>query len=129
MFKRHDPPTVARPASLYSHAVELPAGVRTLLLSGQVPVRVDGTVPADFAGQYAQVWSNIENILASAGMSLRDVARMVTYVTRPEFVGPARDARDALFKGLRVASTLVVVSALASPQFLVEIEVTAAQAD
>jgi enamine deaminase RidA (YjgF/YER057c/UK114 family) len=128
MFRRHDPPTIAAPGSAYAHAVEVPAGARWLLASGQVPVRPDGSVPDDFDGQYRQVWHNIDAILASAGMARADIIRMVTYVTSADHIGPARETRDALFAGLRVASTLVVVSGLANAKFMVEIEVTAAKA-
>lgn len=127
MFRRLDPAGVARPASAYAHGIEVPGGCRTLYLSGQVPVRPDGSIPGDFAGQYQQVWDNIRHILAEGGMALEDVVRMSTFVTSPAFINPARDARDLIFQGLRVASTLVVVSGLANPLFMVEVEVTAAK--
>ncbi len=84
MFRRLDPASVAKPASAYAHGVEVPAGCRTLYLSGQVPVRPDGTVPDDFAGQYRQVWGNIRNILAEGAMALEDIIRMTTFVTSPD---------------------------------------------
>jgi len=129
MFRRLDPAGVARPASAYAHGIEVPAGCRTLYLSGQVPVRPDGSVPDDFAGQYRQVWDNILAILAEGGMALEDIVRMATFVTSPAFINPARETRDEIFRGLRVASTLVCVTALASPLFMVEVEVTAAKQD
>lgn len=128
VFKRHDPETVKRPTSAYAMALETPPNVRMLHVSGQVPVRLDGSVPDDFATQYAQVWTNIRAILVSAGMELQDLVKMTTFVTSPAFINPARDGRDALFQGLRIASTLAVVSGLADPRFMVEIEVTAAKA-
>jgi enamine deaminase RidA (YjgF/YER057c/UK114 family) len=128
MFKRHDPPGVKRPVSAYALAVETPANVRTLHVSGQVPVRLDGSIPADFDAQYELVWENIRHILASAGMELADLVKMTTYITSPAFIDPARNGRDRIFQGLRIASTLAVISALADPRFMVEIEVTAAKA-
>lgn len=128
MFKRHMPPEVAAPTSLYAHAVETPVNVRMLHVSGQLGVRTDGTTPADFEGQYRQVWANIAAILKSGGMDKSDIVKMSTFLVKPEHVVPARTLRDEIMQGLRVASTLVVIQALAAPHFLVEIEVTAAKA-
>ena len=128
MFKRHDPAGLAPASSAYAMAVETPANVRMLHVSGQVPVRPDGSVPENFAEQYDLVWANIRAVLASAGMGMNDLVKMTTYVVDAGHIGPAREGRDKLFQGLRIASTLVVVTALASPKFLLEIEVTAAQA-
>ena len=128
MFKRHDPAGIAPTTSAYALAVETPANVRLLHVSGQVATRPDGQIPPDFAGQYEQVWSNIRKILASADMELTDLVKMTTYVTAAAFIGPARETRDKIFQGLRIASTLVVCSGLADPRFMVEIEVVAAKA-
>lgn len=126
-MRRLEPKSIAAPGSAYAHGMEVPAGARWILASGQVPVRPDGSIPDDFDDQYRQVWHNIDAILAEGGMARGDIVRMATFVTSSDFIGPARETRDLLFQGLRVASTLVVVSGLAHPKFMVEIEVTAAK--
>ncbi len=129
MLKRHNPKSVAAPASRYSHGIEVPPNARWLYLSGQVAIRPDGSIPSDPREQHDVVWSNIRAILAEAGMGFGDVVRFNAYLVKPDLIPIYRAARDAaLGNALPAASTLVIVAALANPQWLVEIEVVAAKA-
>ncbi len=114
----------------YSHAIEVAAGARWLVLAGQVGMRPDGSIAEGFAAQADQAWQNVVAVLRSAGMGLEDVVRVTMYVTSAEYVGTLREVRARYqVDGYRPASTLVVVQGLAMPQLLVEIEVTAAKLD
>ena len=50
-------------------------------MSGQIPVRADGTVPSDFEGQCQVVWDNLLAVLAGAGMGPEHVVKVTTYLT------------------------------------------------
>lgn len=129
MLKRFNPKTVHAPQGKYSHGVDVPSGARLLYLAGQVGVMPDGsTAPSDEA-QCDQAWANVKAILAEARLGFADVVKFNAYVTRADLVPVYRGARDrALGNTPPPASTLVVVAALASPSWIVEIECVAAKA-
>ncbi|MDB5896876.1 MAG: enamine deaminase RidA [Ramlibacter sp.] len=124
---RLNPDTVA-PPGMYSQGVVAPAAGRWLHISGQVGVRRDGSIPEDFKGQAQCAWTNLVAVLEAAGMTVADLVKVNSYLTdrsqHPQF-SPIR----AKFLGdARPASTLVIVAALARPEYLVEIEAVACRA-
>ena len=125
---RLSPPTVAPPFGSYSHAVQVEPGHRWLHVSGQVGVMPDGTMAEGIEGQCRQAFANLRAILDHAGMTLDDVVKVNVFLTRAEDVAPYRAVRNEALEGRRPASTLLVVQALAVPEWLVEIELVAAQA-
>ncbi|MGF1610228.1 MAG: RidA family protein [Kiloniellales bacterium] len=127
MLKQRNPDGVPPPFSAYSLAIEAPAEARWLHISGQVGVAADGRLAAGARGQMEQCWRNILTILADAKMRPADLVKVTAYLTRSEDIGLYRELRDALLKGAKPASTLVVVAGLAHPDWLVEIEAVAAQ--
>ncbi|MEO1424519.1 MAG: Rid family hydrolase, partial [Pseudomonadota bacterium] len=78
--------------------------------------------------QAALVFDNIATILSEAGMTLADVVRVNAYVTHRDHMAGYMAARDAVFATVSPppASTLMIVGGFTRPEFLVEIEVTAA---
>ena len=128
MLTSRNPTTIAPPFSPYSHAVEAPPGARWLYISGQVGVRPDGSLAEGPAAQIEQTWRNILAILDDAGMSPADLVRVNGYLIQKEHVTLYRDVRDAMLDGARPASTLLFISGLAHPEWLVEIEAVAAKA-
>ena len=101
---------------------------RTLYLSGQTSLDVDGDPVhvGDMAGQIRQVIDNIEAVLAEAGMTLPDIVRINIYTTDMDLFFEHADELERLREaGTQYASTLVGVTRLAFPEFLVEIEATA----
>jgi enamine deaminase RidA (YjgF/YER057c/UK114 family) len=122
-------PTSAPPSfSAYSLAVEAPPGARWLHVSGQVGVTPDGRLAEGARGQMEQIWRNLLAILADAAMGPEDLVKVTAFLTRPEDTALYRETRDAALDGAEPASTLVVVQALAHPDWLVEIEAVAAKA-
>ena len=130
------PREAINPSSMYksthfgfSHAAKSREGV-TVHCAGQVAWNENGEVvgEGDLAAQTAQVLQNLKTVLAEAGAGPDDVVRMRTYIVghtpdKPETVCGAisafyGDAEPA-------ANTLIGVQALALPDFLIEIEVTA----
>jgi enamine deaminase RidA (YjgF/YER057c/UK114 family) len=128
MNRMRNPAGVAAPGGKYSHSVEVPPNARWLYVSGQVGVAPDGTTPPGIAEQCENCWRNILTILADAGMSMSDVVKVSVFLTRDSDIAAYREARDRVIGDARPASTLLVISRLASPAFLVEVEAIAAKA-
>ena len=120
------PTAIHPPFSAYSSGVDVPAGQKLVFCSGQLGITRDGTIPADAAGQAALCFDNISAILAEAGLGLEHVVRINAYVSGREHLRPYMDVRNARFGAPLPASTLMVVSGFARPEFFVEVEVIAA---
>jgi enamine deaminase RidA (YjgF/YER057c/UK114 family) len=111
----------------YSQAIKITGGQTILMLAGQVAYAPDGGVNhrGDFTGQARQVFGAIKALVEAGGGSLANVVKLTTYVTdiakRPEF----RKVRDEFFGPKGPASTMVQVSALAHPDYLIEVEAIA----
>src|SRR6478609_11729629 len=107
----------------YSRAVQVG---NQLEISGTVATDENGTVgPGDFYLQTKFVIQKVEKVLARAGFSLKDVVRtrmFVTDISQWEEIGKAH---GEFFKDIKPATSMVEVSALIDPEFLIEIEVTA----
>jgi enamine deaminase RidA (YjgF/YER057c/UK114 family) len=127
-MKTYTPDTVAAPAGPYSHGVEIPANARILYLAGQIGNARDGTLPADVEGQADQCWKNIKAVLAAAGMGVEHLVKCTHFLTRAEDVAAYGKVRSRHLGEARPASTLLVISALARPGMLVEVEAIAAKA-
>jgi enamine deaminase RidA (YjgF/YER057c/UK114 family) len=117
-----------KPFSRYSQAVEVAAGSRLIVVSGQVGVGADGTLPKTEQGQHEQAWRNVLAILKSQNLGPRDIVEVTAYVTSPAGVPIYRQVRDRMLAGAEPASTLLVISGLAHPDWHVEIQVAAAAA-
>ncbi len=122
------PPDVAAPFSRYAHGVLTESGCRWLHVSGQVGILPDGTMAMSGEAQLEQAFLNVFAVLRAAGMDKQHLVKLTVLLTRADEVGSYRTVRDRLLDGHIVASTLMVVAGLASPDFLVEIEAIAAAA-
>lgn len=113
----------------YSH-VTVATGSRIIHIAGQVAADAQGNLvgAGDIAAQTEQVMRNLGLALAAAGASFADVVKLTTYVVdyKPEMRAAIGKARSAHFVGREPpASTLVGISALAAPGWLIEIEAVA----
>jgi len=126
-IKRTNPPTLSKPTG-YTHVVEVSGPVKTIYIAGQVAADASGNVVGnnDMKAQAEQVFKNLEAALAAAGAKFSDVVKMNTYVTDLTNVQAVRDVRARYFGETVPASTLVQVVRLARPEYMLEIEVTAA---
>lgn len=123
-----NPPSISPPFARYAHGVEVPPGARLVVTSGQLALRPDGSVPEGARAQADQCFAQVAAILAEAGMGPGDVIRINAFVTAREHMAGYMAARDAWLAGVErlPASTLVIVSGFTRPEFVVEVEVTAA---
>jgi 2-iminobutanoate/2-iminopropanoate deaminase len=126
MHKPLSPASIHPPFSAYSNGVELPGGQRLVLTSGQLGIDRDGNIPATAAGQTELCFDNIAAILGEVGLGLEDIVRINAFVCAREHLRPYMDVRNRRFSAPLPASTLMVVSGFARPEFLVEVEVVAA---
>ena len=111
----------------YSQGSEVRDAQRLLFVSGQVGVGADGAPAEGVEGQTRQAVENLGAVLAEAGMSVDDLAKMTIYLTDPADVGPFMAAAGGSLPTPPPATTLLVVQQLASPELLVEIEAVAAR--
>jgi enamine deaminase RidA (YjgF/YER057c/UK114 family) len=127
-MKTLQPDSIRPPFARYAHGVEVPAGARLAVTSGQLGIAADDTVPAGARAQADLCFANCAAILAAAGMGPADVIRINAFVTDRSHMPAYMAARDAWLAGISrlPASTLVIVSGFTRAEFLVEVEVTAA---
>ncbi|HSA81376.1 MAG TPA: Rid family hydrolase [Geminicoccaceae bacterium] len=79
----------------------------------------------DPAGQAERAMANVAQLLEEAGARLEDVCKITIYLTDPRHREPVYRVVGRWLKGVFPVSTGIVVSALARPEWLVEIDVTA----
>ncbi|MDX1512901.1 MAG: RidA family protein [Gammaproteobacteria bacterium] len=127
MLTLRNPDNVAPPFGNYTHSVEVGANARWLHVSGQVGVMPDGRMAEGISAQCEWAFKNLLEILGQAGMNLSDVVKTTTYLVNAGHVSAFREVRNRVIGDARPASTLVVVEALAAPEWLVEIELIAAR--
>lgn len=130
MLTTRNPSTVAPPAGMYSHSVEIPPNARWLVTAGQVGIRPDGTTPEGFEAQHDQIWQNTIAILNDAGFGVEDIVRINVFSTDPDGLPHVKAHREKyLNPGHTPGSTWLVISQLANPQWVVEMETIAAKVD
>ena len=120
------PHQIHPPFAPYSHGIVVPAGQRLVFCSGQLGIGADKIVPPDCAGQTRICFDNIAAILGETGMTLANIIRINAYVTGREHLPDYMGVRNVLFTEPYPASTLMIVSGFARPEFVVEIEAIAA---
>ena len=127
-MKSLNPGSIAPPFARYSHGVELPAGARLVRTSGQLGLATDGSVPEGSDPQAEICFSNIRAILSEAGMGPAHVCHVTAYVTGRDHMAGYMAARDRFLAEVEVlpSSTLLIVSGFTRPEFVVEVEVWAA---
>jgi reactive intermediate/imine deaminase len=120
-----NPPTVAAPTG-YSHAVKKSG--TPVFIAGQVATDASGKVvgEGDIAAQAEQVLTNLKAVVEGCGGSVSDIVKITVFVTDLAYRPAVAAARQKFFTdGEYPASTFLVVSSLATPAFLIEIEAVA----
>ena len=111
----------------YAHAARMGD---ILFLSGQVAQNEQGEIvgKGDAEAQIEQIFRNMQAVLAAGGSSLDRVGKINILTTSMEYLPAIRTVRDRVFApvGHVPASTLAIISSLAYPDYLVEIEAIAA---
>jgi len=126
MMKSFNPDTVSKPNGPYVHGIRLQAGSDLLFVAGQVALRIDGSIPSTFKEQTELVFFNITEILKHEGLKPSNIVKLMSFVTDQRFLPEFGPIRGQFLQDHRPTSTLLVVAALAKPEFLVEVEAIAA---
>jgi enamine deaminase RidA (YjgF/YER057c/UK114 family) len=122
-------PRTLCPTFGWTHVVSVTGG-KTVYISGQVGVNEKGEVvgTGDIGAQTEQAFRNIERALASVGATFQHVVKTSLFVVglKPEHVPVIREVRSRYVSAEHPpASTLIGVSALVGPDWLIEIEAIA----
>jgi enamine deaminase RidA (YjgF/YER057c/UK114 family) len=123
------PKGIRAPFARYSHAVEVPAGARWLMCSGQLGISTEDQIPESAEAQAVLCFEAIGVCLAAADMSFADLVRINAYVTDRAHMAPYMAVRDRYVTLPPPASTLMIVSGFTRPEFKVEVEAIAAKAE
>ena len=118
-------PDAVQPTGGYPQAVEVVGAKRLLFVSGQIPVRADGTLPKEFKEQAHVAWANVEAQLRAAGMSLDNLAKVTIFLSDRAYNLDNREVRRAVLGDRPVALT-VIITGIFDPAWLLEIEAVAA---
>jgi enamine deaminase RidA (YjgF/YER057c/UK114 family) len=100
----------------------------TVYLRGQIGQNLDTTESVgigDVEAQAEQAMANIDMLLREAGSGLQDIVKVVVYLVDIRYREPVYRVMGRWLKGVHPVSTGIVVSALARPEWLVEIDATA----
>jgi enamine deaminase RidA (YjgF/YER057c/UK114 family) len=116
----HDPPG-------YSQAIKITGAGTMLFTAGQVPYDANGGVKhrGDFTAQARAVFGAVKALVEAAGGTLANVVKITTYVTDVRYRLDFRAVRDEFFGARAPASTMVEVSSLSHPDYLIEVEAIA----
>lgn len=129
-IKRINPPALGSPPG-YSQVVEVRAG-RLVFIAGQTALDRDGQLVGrgDFAAQAAQVFRNLGAALKSADCAASNLVKLTVFLRDMDNLPAYREARNRFFATASPpaapAVTLVEVSKLYGPEFMIEIEAIAA---
>lgn len=118
---------VREPSGHFSHAIAVEAKGRLVFISGMTARRPDGSIAGigDVEAQTRQVCENLKAAVEAAGGTLDDICRVDVYVRNIEHFEKIHRVRREYFKAPAPASTMVEVTKLVSPEYLVEISAIA----
>lgn len=129
-IRRINPPELGAPPS-YSQVVEVRAG-RIVFIAGQTALDHEGQLVGggDVATRATQVFRNLDIALRSVGCTPANLVKLTVFLRDMAHLAAYREARDRFFASVTPpaapAVTLVEVSRLYGPDFLIEIEAVAA---
>jgi enamine deaminase RidA (YjgF/YER057c/UK114 family) len=129
-IRRINPPELGTPPG-YSQIVEVSAG-RMIFIAGQTALDRDGNVLGknDFVAQAEQVFQNLTIALQASQCTPANLVKLTVFLTDMDNLEAYREARNRFFASVTPSAapavTLVEVSKLYGPDFLIEIEAIAA---
>lgn len=118
------PEGVAAPGGHYSHGVIVEEASRMLYVAGQVALDENGELvgPGDPTAQAVQVFTNLQRVVESAGGRLQNIAKTSIFLVDLAHRAAVGEVRKQFLGDNPPVNTLLVVSGLARPDLLVEVE-------
>ena len=114
------------PTGVFSHATTIAAKGTIVFVSGLTARRADGTIAVgDITEQTKQVCENLRAAMTAAGGTLDDICRVDVYVRNMEHFPLIHEVRRQYFTPPLPASTMVEVTKMTSPDYLIEISAIA----
>jgi enamine deaminase RidA (YjgF/YER057c/UK114 family) len=129
MKEFRNPQNVHEPVGPYIHQIQVRGNERMLVISGQVGMNEDGTVPDDPYEQLGLAFENIIRNLQAANMDVEDLIKINWYFVGEFDSAKRREVILSKLQGHTSCSTLVQVAGLAAPMYRVEIEAWASRAE
>jgi 2-iminobutanoate/2-iminopropanoate deaminase len=122
---------IRQPSGHFSQATMIEARGRLVFISGMTAQRPDGAIAGigDIEAQTRQVCENLKAAVEAAGGTMDDICRVDVYVRNMEQFDLIHKVRREYFGAPAPASTMVEVTKLASPEYLIEINAVAVLAD
>jgi 2-iminobutanoate/2-iminopropanoate deaminase len=122
-----NPEGVPGPFNTYSHGAVVQGPVRFLFGAGQAGVHADGRTGEGIEEQSRLTWQHIVAILAEADMTVENIVQLNMLLIDRDDRAPASAVRNEFLGDHRPTSTLMVISGLANPDWLIEIDFIAAK--
>jgi enamine deaminase RidA (YjgF/YER057c/UK114 family) len=125
-LEKFNAPGVFEPAT-YSQGIKVSQAQTILFLSGQVAYTPEGGVACrgDFKGQARGAYEAIKALVESQGGTMANIVKITTYVTDMAYRVDLAPIREEFLGKKGPASTLVAISSLAHPDWMIEIEAIA----
>jgi len=122
---------IRQPSGHFSQATMIEASGRLVFISGMTARRPDGTVAGigDIEAQTRQVCENLKASIEAAGGTMDDICRVDVYVRNMEHFDQIHKVRREYFMAPAPASTMVEVTKMTSPDYLIEINAIAVVAE
>ena len=130
-IKIFNPAGLAKPPATYSHIAQAKTS-QVVFIAGQVPTDAAGNVvgKGDIEAQSVQVYANIHTALRAVGADWTNVVQFTSFLTRAEDSAAFRAWRNRefpkMFPGGSPPNTLLIISRLADPDYLLEVQTIAA---
>ena len=118
---------ISKPNGHFSQATVTEARGRFVFISGMTARRPDGTIAGigDIEAQTHQVCQNVKAAVEAAGGTMDDICRVDVYVRNMEHFEKIHKVRREYFKAPAPASTMVEITKMTSPEYLIEINAIA----
>ena len=116
-----------KPAGHFAQAIAVEATGRLVFISGMVAQKPDGSIAGvgDIEAQTRQVCDNVKAAVEQAGGTMDDICRVDVYVRNMEHFDLIHKVRREYFSAPAPASTMVEVTKMTSPDYLIEINAIA----
>jgi enamine deaminase RidA (YjgF/YER057c/UK114 family) len=120
-----NPAILPAAAGNYTHGVQVDGAQRMVFVSGQVPWGNEhGRVPESFEAQCRMVWRNVLAVLSEAGMGVRNLVKVTTYLSDRQYRAINSKIREEVL-GDHAPALTVIICDIYAENWLLEIEAVA----